>query len=262
MTGVAARLESAGYDSAWVYDHFHTVPEPSQEATYEAWTLMAALAAATSTIRLGQMCTCNSYRPTPFLAKIASCIDVISGGRLEFGEAVQIIKKMWMDDEATFKGKYYEVAGAINQPKPLQRPHPPLWIAGGGEKLTLRLVAEHADYANFAGALETFVAKSEILDGHCEAVGRDPAEIGRTVHMITMVGADEAAVARAAEQGGRTADEYRASGMTLIGSADEVAERLAAYRDAGCTYFMTYFPDAAWGNSIEAYAESVIPALR
>jgi F420-dependent oxidoreductase-like protein len=290
MTGVAARLESAGYDSAWVYDHFHTVPEPSQEATYEAWTLMAALAAATSTIRLGQMCTCNSYRPPSFLAKIASCIDVISGGRLEFaigagwyeheylaygypfpkasvrigqlGEAVQIIKKMWMDDEATFKGKYYEVAGAINQPKPLQRPHPPLWIAGGGEKLTLRLVAEHADYANFAGALETFVAKSEILDGHCEAVGRDPAEIGRTVHMITMVGADEAAVARAAEQGGRTADEYRASGMTLIGSADEVAERLAAYRDAGCTYFMMYFPDAAWGNSIEAYAESVIPALR
>ncbi len=290
MTDVAHRLESAGYESAWVYDHFHTVPEPTQEVTYEAWTLMAALAQATSTIRLGQMCTCNSYRPPSYLAKVASTIDVISGGRLEFAigagwyeheylaygypfpkasvrigqlrEAVEIIKAMWLTDEATFQGKYYEVAGAINQPKPLQAPHPPLWIAGGGEKLTLRLVAEHAEYANFAGDLETFKHKSAILDDHCEAVGRDPATVGRTIHLVAMVGSDDAAVARAAEQGGRPVEKYLASAMTVIGSADEVGSRLAEYRDAGCSYFILYFPDAAWGESIEAFASDVIPGLR
>lgn len=290
MVGVARRLEGAGYDSAWVYDHFHTVPEPTQEVTYEAWALMAALAAATSTIRLGQMCTCNSYRPPSYLAKVASTVDVISGGRLEFAigagwyeheylaygypfprasvrigqlrEAVEIIREMWLKDEATFDGTYYEVAGAINRPKPLQDPHPPLWIAGGGEKLTLRLVAEHADYANFSGDLETFTAKSAILDDHCRAVGRDPAAVARSLHMVLMVDADDAAVARAAEQGGRPVDKYLASSMTVIGSADRVGEQLAAYRDAGCTYFILYFPDAVWGESIEAFAERVMPSLR
>ena len=167
MLRIGRKLEAAGYSSLWVYDHFHTVPEPTQEVTYEAWTLMAALAATTETIRIGQMCTCNSYRPPAYLAKMASSIDVISGGRLEFGigagwyeheylaygyefpkasvrigqlrEAVEIIKAMWTQPEATYEGRYYRVAGAINQPKSLQSPHPPMWIAGGDEKLTLRL---------------------------------------------------------------------------------------------------------------------------
>ncbi|OFW64258.1 MAG: LLM class F420-dependent oxidoreductase, partial [Actinobacteria bacterium RBG_16_67_15] len=209
MLAAARRIEKLGYDTAWVYDHFHTVPQPSQEATFECWTLMAALAATTETVRLGQMCTCNSYRNPAYLAKVASNIDVISGGRLEFAigagwyeheylaygyeyptdgirlaqldEAVQIIKKMWTEDEATFAGKHYSVNGAINQPKSLQSPHPPLWIAGGGEKKTLRIVARYADFANFAGTLDAFKDKSRILDGHCAAMGRDPAEIGRTL---------------------------------------------------------------------------------
>ncbi|MFH1105523.1 MAG: LLM class flavin-dependent oxidoreductase, partial [Actinomycetota bacterium] len=150
MLAAARKIEDLGYDSAWVYDHFHTIPHPTQEATYECWTLMAALAASTTKVRLGQMCTCNSYRNPAYMAKVASSVDVISGGRLEFAigagwyeheylaygyeyprdgvrlaqldEAVQIIKKMWTEDEPIFEGKHYSVRGAINQPKPLQKP--------------------------------------------------------------------------------------------------------------------------------------------
>ncbi len=293
MLGVAKRLEDLGFDSAWVYDHFHTVPEPTQEPTYECWTLMAALAATTDTIRLGQMCTCNSYRPPSYMAKVASCVDVISGGRLEFaigagwyeheylaygydfpkpsvrigqlGEAVQIIKRMWADEEATFKGEHYSIDGAINQPKPVQDPHPPFWIAGGGEKLTLRLVAEEADYANFAGDLDTFVKKSEILAGHCEAVGRDFDEIGRTVITEVVVGRDQAdldaKVERAAAQRSAPVDKYLATPMVYAGVAGEVAEQLGAVRDAGCVYAICYFPDAVWGDGAELFAADVVPAL-
>ncbi len=289
MVDVALRLEKAGYESAWVYDHFHTVPKPTQGPTYECWTLMAALAPVTETIRLGQMCTCNSYRPPSYMAKVASSIDVISGGRLEFAigagwyeheylaygydfpkpsvrigqldEAVQIIKKMWTEDEASFNGKYYSINGAINRPRPLQDPHPPLWIAGGGEQLTLRVVAQHADYANFAGTPETFAHKSSVLAGHCEKVGRDFDEIGRTVHLISMVGADDAAIERAAAQFDTPVDKFLGGSMTVAGSADEVTDRLGEYAEAGCDYFIMYFPDAVWGDSIEAFASDVIPAM-
>ncbi|MBU1493769.1 MAG: LLM class F420-dependent oxidoreductase [Actinobacteria bacterium] len=289
MVGVARRLEKAGYESGWVYDHFHTVPEPTQESTFEAWTLMAALAPATTTLRLGQMCTCNSYRPPAYMAKVASSVDVISGGRLEFSigagwyeheylaygyefpkasvrigqldEAVQIILKMWADDEATFEGKYYSVKGAINRPKPLQDPHPPMWIAGGGEKLTMRTVAKYADYSNFGGSPEAFAAKSEILAGHCEQVGRDFSEITRSIHLFCMVDLGAAELERAAAQMGSTVDKFRGSAMTVIGSAEEVADRIGAYVEAGCGYFIMNFPDAIWGDSIEAFASGVAPAV-
>jgi F420-dependent oxidoreductase-like protein len=293
MLDAAERMERAGYESVWVYDHFHTVPLPTQEPVYEAWALMAALAAATDRIRIGQMCTCNSYRLPSYLAKVASSVDVISGGRLEFaigagwyeheyraygydfprdgvriaqlGEAVQIIKEMWAADEAHFEGEHYTVAGAINQPKPLQKPHPPLWIAGGGERKTLRLVAEEADYSNVAGTVDTYAHKMAVLDRHCEDVGRDPAEVGRTVHLEILVVPTEAdlqtAGVRSATQRGRPLEKWLAGSMTIAGTADQVAERIAAYAAAGCDYFVMYFPDAAWGDTIERFAADVRPQL-
>jgi F420-dependent oxidoreductase-like protein len=205
MLRVAKQAETLGFESAWVYDHFHTVPEPTQEVTYEAWTLMSALAATTETIRLGQMCTCNGYRSPSYLAKVAACIDVISNGRLEMGigggwyeheynaygypfpkpsvrlgeldEAVQIMLAMWTEDEATFSGKHYSIDGAICQPKPVQDPHIPVWVAGGGEQLTLRTAARYADYTNFGIDPETFAHKRAILAEHCERLDRDPATI-------------------------------------------------------------------------------------
>src|SRR6266516_7033469 len=173
MSRCALEAESAGFDGVFLYDHFHTVPDPPLEAVFECWTSMAALARDTSTIRLGQMVTCNSYRPPSLLAKMASGIDVMSHGRLVLGigagwyeheyraygypypetaerlkrlrEAVQIILAMWTQEEATFEGTYYQVKGAINQPKGVQKPHIPILIGGGGEKVTLRLVAQYGN---------------------------------------------------------------------------------------------------------------------
>src|SRR5437868_2019409 len=161
MTRVAQEADALGYHSIWLYDHFHTIPTPMQEITFECWTSIAALARDTTRVRLGQMVTCNSYRPPALLAKMSSCIDVISNGRLivgmgagwyqheyeaygyeygdmperlrQLGEAVQVLKAMWTQDRARFEGRYYRLRGAINEPKPLQKPHPPLWIGGGGE---------------------------------------------------------------------------------------------------------------------------------
>jgi F420-dependent oxidoreductase-like protein len=294
MLEVASRVEALGYDSLWVYDHFHTVPDPTQESTFEAWSLMAALAVATDRVRLGQMCTCNSYRPPSYLAKVASTVDVMSAGRLEFAigagwyeeeylaygydfprpavrigqldEAVRIVKKMWTDDEASFAGKHYRIDGAINRPKPIQQPHPPIWIAGGGEQLTLRVVAEHADYANYAGGIDTFRAKGEILDRHCEEIGRDPASIGRTTHLIIVVASDEASLQskleRAAAQGDRPVEKYVASPMVMAGTAAQVVERLAEFRDEDCVHVIGYLPDTTWGDGLEVLAEEVVPHLR
>jgi F420-dependent oxidoreductase-like protein len=293
MLDVAHRLEATGYESLWVYDHFHTVPEPTQEPTYECWTLMAALAATTERIRIGQMCTCNSYRPPSYMAKVASSVDVISGGRLEFAigagwyeheylaygydfpkasvriaqlrEAVEIITEMWTEDEAHFEGEHYRVAGAINRPRPLQQPHPPLWIAGGGEKLTLRLVAETADYSNVAGDADTYRHKMAVLDRHCEEVGRDPAEVGRTMHMEALVVEKESdlktAGERAAAQRGRDLESWRSGAFANVGTAEQVADGFRAYADAGCEYFIVYFPDAAWGDTVERFAADVIPLV-
>ena len=294
MLAAAKNIEKLGFDTAWVYDHFHTVPVPTQEATHECWSLMAALAATTDTIRLGQMCTCSSYRPPSYLAKVATTVDIISGGRLEFAigagwyeheylaygyefpgagvriaqldEAVQIIKQMWTEDESTFEGEYFSVAGAINQPKPLQDPHPPLWIAGGGEKKTLRTVAKYADYSNFGGPPDAFAVKSKILDEHCEAVGRDPSEIGRTLHVLTTVVPDEASfrpiMERVAAQSGRDFDKYVASSQTVAGTPQQVIEKLGAFKEAGCVHVINYFSDVVWGDSLELFATEVTPELR
>jgi F420-dependent oxidoreductase-like protein len=178
MTRVGLAAEKAGFDSIWVFDHFHTVPTPEIETCFEAWTVTAGLARDTSRIKIGQMVTCNGYRNPALLAKIASTVDVMSHGRAicglgagwyehgwraygygfpetrdrmrAFREAVEIVVRMWTDEKATFHGEYYTIDGAINEPKGVQRPHMPLWL-GGGEKITLKLVAQWADGCNVGG---------------------------------------------------------------------------------------------------------------
>src|SRR2546423_3833208 len=192
MTRFGLEAERLGFDSIWLYDHFHTVPRPELETTFECWISTAALARDTSTVRIGQMVTCNSYRNPTLLAKIASTVDVLSHGRLDFGigagwyeqeynaygyafpdaptrlrmmrEAIQIILKMWTEEEAHFEGKYYQVRGAINQPKGVQKPHIPMLIGGGGEQVTLKLVAQYGDACNIGNQdVEATARKFEIL---------------------------------------------------------------------------------------------------
>src|SRR4051812_22895843 len=204
------------WESIWVFDHFHTVPVPTQESTHEAWTLMAAFAAATDRVRLGQMCTCMAYRNPVYLAKVAATVDHVSQGRLEMGigagwyehewraygygfprageriamldEGVQIMRQAWTDGVATLAGEHYQVDGAICRPLPVQDGGIPLWIAGGGEKKTLRIAAQYADYTNWDGDPETFSHKSDVLAGHCKDVGRDFDEITRTANYNVFIG--------------------------------------------------------------------------
>ncbi|MDH5450336.1 MAG: LLM class F420-dependent oxidoreductase [Candidatus Bathyarchaeota archaeon] len=205
---IALQSEKSGYDSIWSSDHFFLNDTSEDRNCMEAWTLLAALASKTEKIRLGPLVTCNSYRYPAVLAKIAATIDVISNGRLFFGigagwkkieyraygipfpplkgrmdqleEAIQIIKLLWTEPKATFKGKYFKIKDAFSAPKPVQKPTPPILIGGGGEKRTLKIVAKYADYCNLS-LVPNLKQKLEVLKAHCKAVGRDYEEVGKSL---------------------------------------------------------------------------------
>ena len=276
MTRVAQTADEVGFASAWLVDHFHTIPYPSQEVTFECWMSTAALARDTSNIRIGQMVTCNSYRHPALLAKMASTVDVLSHGRLNFGigagwyeheyraygyaypdaperlrqlrEAVQVIRAMWTQEEATFEGKYYQVRGAINQPKGVQQPHIPLLIGGDGEKVTLKLVAQYADACNVGDDPATVKQKLAVLKQHCETVGRDYESIHRTSSTLCLLAdSDEQALALLpAELKSRLGEGVKTA---LIGSPETLRQRLAAYEEAGAQELLLRFVD---GTNLEA----------
>jgi F420-dependent oxidoreductase-like protein len=302
MLGVAKAAEDGPFESIWVFDHFHTVPVPTQEATHEAWTLMAAFAAATSRVRLGQMCTCMGYRNPAYLAKVAATVDVISGGRAEMGigagwyeqewraygygfpkagdrvglldEGVQIMRQLWTNGTATLDGSHYQVNGAICQPKPLQAGGVPLWIAGGGEKRTLRIAARYANYTNFAGDTEGFRRKSEILKQHCADVGTDFEAITRSANYNVILGETEKDVQdklawmkdhliRYGVPESIAEERVRdfASGP-LVGTPEQLADRLAALGELGMSYAVVNFADVAYDRTaLNLFTEKVVPEL-
>lgn len=302
MRDLADHADRGRWDSLWVYDHFHTVPVPTGEATHEAWSLMAAYAATTSRIKLGQMCTAMSYRNPVYLAKVAATADIISGGRIQMGigggwyehewraygygfasagvrlgrldEGVQIMRDAWRDGKVSFDGKHYQVDGAIVAPKPLQDNGIPLWIAGGGEKVTLRIAAQYAQYTNFTPEPAAFAHKSQVLAGHCREVGTDFDAIVRSVNVNAVVGPSEADVkdrlqrvrGRMADYVGEAAADAMIAGTSgpdsATGTPEQVVERLTKLRDLGCDYAICYFPEAAYDRSgIELFEREVIPAL-
>ncbi|MGV1088401.1 MAG: LLM class F420-dependent oxidoreductase [Mycobacterium sp.] len=302
MRDLALHADRGPWDSLWVYDHFHTVPMPTDEATHEAWTLMAAYAATTSRIKLGQMCTAMSYRNPAYLAKVAATTDIISGGRVQMGigggwyehewraygygfpsagerlarldEGVQIMRDAWRDGRVSFDGKHYQVDGAIVAPKPLQQDGIPLWIAGGGEKVTLKIAAKYAQYTNFSADPDEFAHKSEILAGHCREVGTDFGSIVRSANVNAIVGATEADFAQRCTRvrdriagicGDGAADAMMAmndNAGSATGTPQRVIERLTKLRDLGCEYVICYFPEAAYDRSgVELFEREVIPAL-
>jgi F420-dependent oxidoreductase-like protein len=303
MQRLAQRADDGDiWESIWVYDHFHTVPVPTDEATHEAWTLMAAFAAATRRVRLGQMCTCMSYRDPMYLAKVAATVDAVSGGRVEMGigagwyehewraygygfpsageriarldEGVQIMRQAWTQGRATLEGEHYQVDGAICRPLPLQPGGIPLWIAGGGEKKTLRIAAQYAQYTNFDGALDVFEHKSKVLAEHCREQGTDFDAITRSANYNVVIGRDEAEVEERfawieqhyrpllGEQHARKrADEFR--DQPAVGTPEQIIEQLTALKRAGLAYAITYFAEAAYDTSgIELFEREVVPALK
>ncbi len=287
---VAQRAEALGYDSIWVYDHVHNVPRPAHEAVFECWTTMAAISQLTSRIRLGQMVGCNSYRNPALLAKITATVDVISGGRLDWGigagwyeneyrsygyefpspkdriamlrESVEIVRSMWTQSETTFRGEHYEVSRANCDPKPLQSPHPPIWIGGGGEQLTLRVVARYADCSNFGGDPTQWAHKRDVLRRHCEAVGRDPDEIRMTWSPEVFIRPTESEVLAAGSLSlsGEEASSWRAG--NLVGTPDQVAQKIQTYVDLGCRGFVAWCSDYPGTQSLDLLASEVMPRFR
>ncbi len=287
-----ACIERVGFDSAWLYDHLITWPTVSQDSCFECWTLLSSLALLTKTLRLGQMVTCNSYRSPSVLAKMAATFDNISNGRLEFGlgagwcdyeykaygydfskpavrirmleEALQIIKKMWVEEKATFLGKYYQVREAINNPKPLQKPHPPMTVGGAGEQLTLRVMAKYADRVNIGGyrSYEEYERKFRILEGYCREVGRDPSTITRTVLRDVIIAETEEEAKKKAERvWPREAAFQERMRNSIVGDPESCLQQLEKWKKLGITYFVIYFPDAVDLESIELFARRVMPEL-
>jgi len=301
MLDIARTAEARLFESVWVFDHFHTVPVPTQEATHEAWSLMAAFGAATTRVRLGQMCTCIGYRNPAYLAKVAATVDLISGGRAEMGigagwyehewraygygfpsagdriamldEGVQIMRQLWSTGNATLHGKHYQVDGAICQPLPLQEGGIPLWIAGGGEKKTLRIAAQYAAYTNFDSSPEGFQRKSALLAEHCREVGTDFAAITRSANYNVIIGETAREVADKVEWMRAHLAKYvpadvadsRVAMMAqgpLVGTPEQVSERLAELNGLGMTYAIVNFADVAYDrSSLNLFTEKVMPAL-
>ncbi len=294
MTAVARAVdEDPAWDSIWVFDHFHTVPRALLETTFECWTITATLARDTSRVRIGQMVGCNGYRNPALLAKIASTIDVASHGRLNAGigagwyeqewraygygfpetpermrmfrEAVEIIHTMWTEDYPTFTGRHYTIDRPINEPKGVQKPHPPLWIGGGGEQVTLKLVAQYGDASNFGAGDPTVIRqKIEVLERHCDKVGRNCDEIIKStqIYLLLLEGESdrERATTATREALHLTSEEF--SQRFWVGTSEEVAERLRLVVEAGIDYVILYMPRLAYDRGpLQQFTREIIPRV-
>ena len=283
------RAEELGYQSVWLDDHFYGVATPASDDSLECWTLMSALARETTRLRFGALVVCNNYRHPPLLAKMASTLDHVSGGRLEFGlgagwyeheyraygydfpaigtrlqqleEALQICRLMWTEERATFSGRHYRVERAWCNPKPVQQPHPPIMIGGGGEKVLLRLVAQYADRWNFGGSVDDFRQKIAILERHCAAVGRNPAAIEKSWFGNILIEADEARLReRLAKRAARGhGDAYGLNAM--VGTPEQIVARIREYIAVGVTHFIGMFGRVERLGATELFAREVIPAF-
>jgi F420-dependent oxidoreductase-like protein len=271
MTRVAKAADAGPWTGIWVYDHFHTTPEPTMETTFECWTISATLARDTSRVRIGQMVGCNGFRHPSLFAKIASTVDVASHGRLDAGfgagwyehewraygfgfpetrermrmfrEACEIVKRMWTEDRPVFQGEYYQIDGPINEPKGVQEPHIPLWIGGGGEQVTLRLVARWGDACNVGGGNPEVVRhKLDVLERHCEAIGRDYGQILKSTSLNTVLrlpSDDSAYIEKlTAPQGGPSA--------FFVAEPEGMRERGQQLLEAGVQYLIVYLPGLAY----------------
>lgn len=290
--------ERLGYHSIWLSDHLIGMYRRIDAEHLECWTTLSALAGATSRIRLGTLVLCNPFRHPPLIAKMAATLNVISGGRMEFGigagghepefraygypferpaqrirrlsEAIQIVKSIWAESSPSFDGMYYQIRDAYCFPKPLQKPHPPIMIGGGGEKLLLRVVAQHADVCNFAtwlGRPGDYLSKLNVLERHCENIGRDLKEIRKswTSYVIVKENSGEVEeivnwfVGRAAPYYGLPADRLR---PPISGTPEECVEQIQRYVDIGVSLFIIMFVDGYGKGQAKLFAEEVFPAFR
>ncbi len=287
---LARQAESLGFDSVWLMDHLYQIQSVAAETDplLECWTGLAALAASTTKVRLGSMVASATFRNPAVLAKMTSTIDVVSNGRLIVGigggwcewehagygiefppvnvrlqrleEAVRILKAMWTQERATFEGRHYRVQNAVNSPKPVQKPHPPILIGGSGAKVTLRITAQHAQMHNIGGGPpEAARQVLQTLRRHCQALGTDCDAIRKTRLTPVLLARDAAEAEVKAKRycpPGITPEQFMA--RTLAGTPEQVAERLRAYVDAGIQDFIVSFWDVDAPETLETFARGVM----
>lgn len=292
MLDLWQRADDWGYDSLWNFDHFFPIFTPPEGPCLEGWTTLAALAQATRRARIGQLVNGNTYRNPCLTAKMAATVDHISGGRFNLGigagwfehehralgidfktvrarlealeESCQILRSMFTEKTTTFRGKHYTVTEAFGEPKPLQKPYPPIMIGGSGEKILLRLVARFADMWNVSASAERMQHLIGVIERHCQAVGRDPAQIEKTVMMPLCYRAakprEDFVLSLMASMRQSTTEAVRKD--IMIGDKDECLETVARFRDVGVTHFifMTFAPYEM--DEIQGFAEEVMPAAR
>lgn len=289
---LAFQCEASGFDSIWLSDHLFLDSSSQNRNCLDCWTTLAALAAETTTIRLGSLVSCVSYRHPSIMAKIAATVDVISNGRLEFGigagwkeleyqaygipfpsartrvsqliEAIQVIQSMWTQDLPTFEGRYYQITNAFLAPKPMQKPYPPLWVGGTGSRV-LHTAARFADGININGfqTPAQYRDRLDILEQHCKAVGREFGSI-KLSHFIPIVTANNAnsldrLVEIEARRTGTTPTEYREKTQAFVGTPQACINYLKAYTDLGVSQFMLLFPYRYEADSIRLLSEEVLP---
>jgi F420-dependent oxidoreductase-like protein len=289
---LAQRAEKLGFDSFWVMDHFHQIRSAGQlqEPILESWTTQAVVAGLTEKIKLGTLVTGIVYRHPSVLAKMGATLDVLSKGRLIMGigaawnvdeataygipfppvkermqrleEAVQIIRKMWTEESATFSGKFYQVRDAYCNPKPIQKPHPPIMIGGGGERRTLKIVAKYADACNIFGSVETVKKKFGVLRGHCRSVGRDYDSIVKSKVGRIVIEKDKEKLAEAVKNMSEVRrQEYVRLEYAIYGTPEEVRRQVEAFRDVGVEYLIVNLEPDRELQALELFADEVVKKL-
>jgi F420-dependent oxidoreductase-like protein len=280
------RAEQDGFDSFWVMDHFCQLPAHGsvEEPFLDAWTVLPALAVVTNRIRLGAMVSPVGYRNPALLARMASSLDHISNGRMNFGfgaggfkpeyraygfefiekpsirlaqmkEALQLILGLWSEPCFTFHGNYFHVEEAILEPKPLQTPHPPILIGGVGPRLTLRIIAELGDACNLWGPPEEFLREREVLKRHCEDAGRDESTIEKTTYDLVVCAPTEARIKQKIE---RLLPKGIEPWMALVGTPSKLVDMVGEYERVGADHLCMDFA----GNDSESYELFVEEVMR
>ncbi len=292
MVQVWQSADEAGYDSLWTFDHFLPIFADPTGPELEGWTTLAALAALTKNARVGCLVTGNTYRHPAVLANMGTTVDHISKGRLNFGigagwfeyehkvhgwefpeipdrlrmfrEALEVITRLWTEEAASFEGKFYQLDGAPHNPKPVQTPHPPIMIGGGGEQVLLKLVAKYAQMWNYMGSLATLERKRDILYRHCETVKRDPDEIEITAMVRCLCTHDEARAKSYIEDYAGTAGmtEEEAMQQTFVGSPAQCVENAQRFFDAGFTHLILHVPRPFDHESFALFTEEALPHIR
>jgi F420-dependent oxidoreductase-like protein len=292
LTEIAATAESSGFDSIWVMDHLNQIPGvgPMHNWMLEGNTVLAALAARTTKLNLGLMVGGVTYRNPALMAKVTTSIDVLSGGRAVLGigaawfeaehrafgyefppiaerferleDALRIARAMFTEDQATVIGTHHRVESILNRPRPI-RGDIPIMVGGSGERKTLRLVAQYADASNVFGNVEKVRHLMGVLEGHCQDVGRDPAQITKTkLGTLAIASTEEAAQAKLAPLRERGLPEERIAAVTIAGDSDSVGEQVAAHLGAGLDGLVVNMPDVHDLQAVALAGEVLARAIR